>query len=260
VPAHRTATIFGVTFTDLSYAESVDKLREMLRSTVPHQVVLANAHTLNLAYTNPAYRTRLQQASLILRDGIGVKLAARAARSPLAHNFVGTDFVPRALRDLASAPLRVYLFGARPGIAEAAGRELEQQCDGLRIVGSHHGHVPKAGWTAVTWDINRLAPDVLLVALGNPLQEEWIAGHLPQLNVRIAIGVGALFDYLAGDVVRAPGWIRGIGGEWAFRLALEPKRLWRRYVVGNPLFVYRLVREILRPVSPSQTPVTVRNK
>lgn len=242
----RTVTIFGVPFTDLSYAESVDALGAMLQSGVAHQVVLANAHTLNVAYRDPEYRRRLQRASLVLRDGSGVKLAARAAGRPLSHNFVGTDFVPMVLGELARSPLRLYLFGGTPGVAEAAGRELERRCERLQVVGTQHGYVPKAAWETVTSDVDRAGTDVLLVALGNPLQEAWIADHLPQLDVRLAIGVGALFDYLAGVVPRAPNWMRAAGVEWAFRLGLEPRRLWRRYVVGNPLFIYRLIREVLR--------------
>jgi exopolysaccharide biosynthesis WecB/TagA/CpsF family protein len=85
-------------------------------------------------------------------------------------------------------------------------------------------------------------PDVLLVALGNPLQECWIDANLAQLDARVAIGVGALFDYLAGRVVRAPRWVRALRGEWLFRLLVEPRRLWRRYVLGNPQFLWRVLR------------------
>jgi exopolysaccharide biosynthesis WecB/TagA/CpsF family protein len=234
-----TVSVLGVPFSPLSCDDAVRLVRAMLAGREAHHVVLANAHTVTLASADPAYRRILRDASLVLRDGVGVELAALLQRRRLAHNFVGTDFVPHLLRELGDRHPAVFLYGARPGVAEAAGRELEVRCPGIRVVGSEHGygdpHVA-AGRIAAA------RPDVLLVALGNPRQEEWIATHLPGLGPCVAMGVGALFDYLAGRVRRAPRWVLRLRSEWVFRLVVEPRRLWRRYLVGNAAFLWRVAR------------------
>jgi exopolysaccharide biosynthesis WecB/TagA/CpsF family protein len=152
---------------------------------------------------------------------------------------VGTDFIPDLLAALGDLRPRVFLYGAAPGIADRAARVLEGRCPGLRVVGTDHGF---GDATVVVARVRAARPDVLLVALGNPLQEAWIADHLRSLDARVAIGVGALFDYLSGNVRRAPTWVRTLRCEWLFRLALEPGRLWRRYVLGNPRFLWRVLR------------------
>jgi exopolysaccharide biosynthesis WecB/TagA/CpsF family protein len=237
-----TVSVFGIPFEDLSYAEAVQKIREMIHSKNAHQVVLANAHTLNLAYSLPTYRCHLQNVSLVLRDGIGVKLAALLARRRLKYNFVGTDFVPSLLGALCHDGIRAFLFGAKPGVAEAASRALTCRYPELTIAGHQHGNLPQRDWNdLVVRQINQARTDIVLVALGNPLQETWIAENLHKLKVGAAIGVGALFDYLAGEVPRAPRWICRIGFEWLYRLSVEPRRLWRRYLIGNFQFLYRVV-------------------
>ncbi len=231
--------VLDVPFVLCSFAQAVDRVRKMIAIGRPHHVVLANAHTLNLAWDDPAYRRVLQDADLVLRDGVGVELAAWLAGRPAGHNFVGTDFVPALLEAIAPAEVRVFLFGAAPGVAERAAVALRRRAPNVRIVGSAAGYGTLAPLAA---QVRAARPHVLLVALGNPTQERWIHAHREQLGVPVSIGVGALFDYLAGRVRRAPGWVLWLRAEWLFRLMVEPRRLWRRYVMGNPRFVWRLLR------------------
>ncbi len=243
VARHGIVSILGVPFSALSHEQAVERICGMLKTAHSHHVVLANAHTLNLAYTDEKYRRVLQQASLVLRDGVGVELAALAAGQRLTSNFVGTDFVPYLLEHLAQPQVRAFLYGAAPGVAMQAGNALRDRCPAIQIAGVMHGYTDGA---AVVGHVRTARPDVLLVALGNPLQEQWIAAHLCELNARVAIGVGGLFDYLAGGVWRAPQWVRRLRGEWVFRLCVEPRRLWRRYLTGNPQFLWRVVASTIR--------------
>src|SRR5262245_1861184 len=145
-PERRTAAaperlwILGVPFADMLFDEAVEQLRELLATRGAKQVVLANAHTLNLATAAPAYRQVLLDAALVLRDGVGIELASLLLGRRLRGNFVGTDFVPRCLGALADMRPRVLLFGARPGVADRAGRVLEERCPGVRIVGALDGY------------------------------------------------------------------------------------------------------------------------
>jgi exopolysaccharide biosynthesis WecB/TagA/CpsF family protein len=234
--------VLGVPFSDLQFDEAVQRVGNMLTTPGAKQVVLANAHTLNLAHSDPAYRQVLSDAALVLRDGVGIEVASLLLGRRLRHNFVGTDFVPRCLQVLAVARPTVLLFGARPGVAARAGRILEERCRGIRVVGALDGY---GDAPTVIARVRALRPDIVLVALGNPRQELWIAAVLHELECRVAIGVGALFDYLSGEVRRAPGWVQALRCEWIFRLLMEPTRLARRYLVGNPLFLWRFGRSLV---------------
>ncbi len=236
-PWYARSTILGIPFRALDEAQAVARVRAMIASRRPHHIVIANAHTVNCACADPDYRAVLCRAALVLRDGAGVELASALCGRPLPHNFVGTDFVPRLVTALA--PVRVFLYGARPGIAAAAAAALQARAPQLAIAGTEHGYAEPA---TVVARIRAARPDVLLVALGNPLQERWIDRELAALDVPVVIGVGALFDFLAGRVPRAPRWLRALRAEWLFRLAIEPRRLWRRYLIGNARFLWRAVR------------------
>jgi len=235
-------TLLGVTFTLASFKQAVGRIVALVRQSGPtSHVVLANAHTLNLAADEAGYRRALAQATLVLRDGVGVELAARFVGAHPGHNFVGTDFVPALLHVLAGRAegVSVYLLGGREGVAREAAEALRRCIRNLRVAGVEPGYGDLDGAVA---RVRGAGPDVLLVALGNPMQEEWIHRHRAELGAGIAIGVGALFDYLAGRVPRAPRWVLRLRAEWLFRLVVEPRRLWRRYVVGNPRFLLRVLR------------------
>lgn len=236
-PWFERVTILGIPFRALDEVQAVARVRAMLGDGRPHHVVIANAHTVNCACADPAYHAVLCRAALVLRDGVGVEVAGALHGQRLPHNFVGTDFVPRLLSALG--PVRVFLYGARPGVAAAAAAALRARAPQLAIAGTQDGY---GGADACLAQIRAARPDVLLVALGNPLQERWIDAHLDALGVPVVIGVGALFDFLAGRVPRAPRWLRAVRGEWLFRLACEPRRLWRRYLIGNARFLWRVMR------------------
>jgi N-acetylglucosaminyldiphosphoundecaprenol N-acetyl-beta-D-mannosaminyltransferase len=205
---------------------------------------LANAHTLNIAFENKSYANILKKANLILRDGSGISWAAEKKGVHPKYNFVGTDFIPEFCKITSEKVYRIFLLGARPGIAELAAKSLSAKAPGIKITGCHHGYFSKDKEKHIIDIINNSKSDILLVAFGNPKQEIWIVKNLSHLKVPVCIGVGALFDYLSGNVKRAPRWMIHLGIEWIFRLFIEPKRLWKRYLIGNPKFVYRVYREI----------------
>jgi N-acetylglucosaminyldiphosphoundecaprenol N-acetyl-beta-D-mannosaminyltransferase len=215
--------VLGVPFTLCSRDEGIGRVRDMIESGRPHHVVLANAHTLNVAWSDPAYHRVLRDADLVLRDGVGVEMAVRLAGKDPRHNFVGTDFVPALLESLAPTGVRVFLFGAEPGVTERAARALEAQAPGAHVVGMAPGWDPRASSSTCTrrdrtcsW---RRSATRSRSAGSTSISE--------QLDVPVSIGVGALFDYLRPRPARradAAGADRMM-----FRLVVEPRRLWRRY-------------------------------
>jgi exopolysaccharide biosynthesis WecB/TagA/CpsF family protein len=196
----------------------------------------ANAHTLNLAWSDAGFRAALRRADAVLNDGVSLETYARLAGKPFAENFNGTDLFPRLFENAdPKSPLRLFLYGARPGRAEAGARKIHERFANVRVVGTIDGYTRDGAIDA----INATSPDLLLVGMGNPLQEMWIDENRAKLDVGVAAGVGALIDFLSGEVPRAPQVMRTLRVEWLYRLGLEPRRMFRRYVVGNPLFLWR---------------------
>jgi N-acetylglucosaminyldiphosphoundecaprenol N-acetyl-beta-D-mannosaminyltransferase len=203
-----------------------------------------NAHTLNLAWSDPSFRDVLNQADLLLNDGSGVQLASRLAGRSFPDNLVGTDLTPQLCERAAARDVGVFLLGGRVGISERAVARLRQIVPGLRICGFHHGYFREAEVGRVRDLINGSGAGILLVAFGNPLQETWIHRNASKLRCDLCVGVGGLFDHLAGGLARAPSWMRRAGIEWIHILMGQPHK-WRRYIVGNPLFVVRAVKSRL---------------
>ena len=240
-PSRDVVTVLDIPITNLSQEAAVALIRHWVaaRDGCSRSIFIANAHTLNLASERPGYRDTLRHADVVFGDGTGVRLAARLRGVRMCANLVGTDLVPRLMAESLSDGVRYYLLGAGADTVGRAVRSLEERIPGIAIAGSHHGFVDAATSRGVVARINAARPDVLLVAMGNPLQEEWITRHLPDLRVPVSIGVGGLFDHWAGNLVRAPHWIRRAGFEWLQILLQQPRKKWRRYMLGNPKFIAR---------------------
>ncbi|MBW4425037.1 MAG: WecB/TagA/CpsF family glycosyltransferase [Nostoc desertorum CM1-VF14] len=204
------------------------------------RVYYANAHTMVTAAKNPAFAKALEQSDLLLADGSGVRWGSAFLGTPLVHNLNGTDLVPALCKDGAAKGLSVYFLGGKPGVAEDAAANLKKAYSGLIIAGTQHGYFPEAQTQQVLEAIRIARPHLLLVAMGVPLQEIWINQYASQLPSITCMGVGGLFDFMAERVPRAPYSIRAVGMEWLWRLAMEPTRLWQRYLLGNLIFL-RLV-------------------
>jgi len=211
----------------------------------PVSVAYANAHTLNVATDDAVFREALNRFTFVFNDGSGLALAARLKGQVLPDNLNGSDFTPELLEVASAHGWSVYFLGGRPGVAQRAARQLARDIDGLRVVGARDGYFGPDQSAAVASEVRRSGADVLVVAMGNPVQEKWLNDHLERTGVRLGVGVGAYLDFAAGTVPRAPQWMNRLGIEWVYRLAQEPKRLWRRYIVGNPLFIARVLRETL---------------
>lgn len=205
------------------------------------EVAFLNAHASNLAAADDSFASALRRAT-VLNDGAGVDLASRHLHgAPFPENLNGTDFVPRLLGGLTQ-PRRVFLLGAAPGVAEAAAEELARLCPQHRVVGVHHGFFADHEASAVARRVAQAQAEVLLVAMGNPRQELFVAEHGAATGAILLVSVGALLDFLSGRVERAPRWVRRLRLEWVYRLAIEPRRMWRRYLVGNVRFLVALAR------------------
>lgn len=236
----RMINVLGVNIRCMCTEEALDVIARFMDDDNPHSVYIVNAATTNLAYENPSYRACLNRGDLVLNDGIGVRWAARWQGVRLEDNHVGTDLIPLLCDKCKRWGMRLYLLGGRPGVAQRAAQSLVAQFYGIKIVGYHHGYITRSQEEALCSEINAARPDLLLVAMGNPLQELWIDRNLDRLRRGVVVGVGGLFDHLAGNLRRAPLWVRQAGFEWLQLLIQQPHK-WRRYLLGNPLFLYRMI-------------------
>lgn len=206
-------------------------------TTTPLQLCFANPDCVNIARRHPAYRHVVNQAGLVAPDGIGMGIAGKILRKPFGQNVNGTDLFPRLCERLHRDGGRLYLLGGRPGVAEDVAQWIARQHPGVEIAGLQHGYFDIADQDAVIDRIRASHADVLLVAMGAPRQDLWIHEHAARTGVKVAMGVGGLFDFYSERIPRAPQWLREVGLEWAFRLYQEPRRMWRRYLLGNFSFL-----------------------
>jgi exopolysaccharide biosynthesis WecB/TagA/CpsF family protein len=237
VPAWK--EILGITVADIDLATATGLLRGLIAERRFTKIGFLNAHIANIACTDPDFAAALHDF-LILPDGVGVDIAARVLYGErFPDNLNGTDFVP-ALLTAEPRPLTVGLLGAKRANAEAAAAALSELAPQHRFVVIHDGYFSAEQEPLILERVKALRPDILLVAMGVPRQEMWIAKNITAEHCTMPMAVGALLDFASGAVPRAPAWVRELRLEWLFRLVVEPGRLWRRYVFGNPAFLTRV--------------------
>lgn len=241
-PPPPTIELFGITITNTTMDEAVEWVVHRATLREPTQMCYVNPDCLNIAYCHERYRETLFGATRVLPDGIGLHIACRLIGTSLAANVNGTDMFPKLCERLASTELSLFLLGARSGVAAEAGRKMQERFPGLRIAGARDGYFGEEEVPDVLAEIDASGADILLVGLGAPRQDLFIAEHAAVLPVPVRLGVGGLFDYYSGRIARAPIWVRELGLEWLWRVKQEPGRLWKRYFVGNPVFLARVLR------------------
>jgi N-acetylglucosaminyldiphosphoundecaprenol N-acetyl-beta-D-mannosaminyltransferase len=239
-------SILGVQIGDYSQAEAIALIETLIAERGDtHSIFIANAHTLNVATDEARYRAVLNSATEVFADGTGARWAARLRGVRLKDNLVGTDLIPRLFDATAGRGYRYFLLGADADAIERAAKTCLKAFPGWDLAGFHHGYIEGEKTLEVIEQINAARPDLLLVAMGNPRQEIWIHTHQMKLHVPVCIGVGGLFDHWAGNLQRAPLWVRQRGLEW-LQILLQQPRKWRRYLIGNPLFLLRIVGALRR--------------
>ena len=204
--AGRCVTVLGTRIWRMTPDMVDDAFYRFMHDGHAHSVYIANAATTNLCYEDSGYRDCINRGHLVLNDGTGVGWAARWQGRPFTHNHVGTDLIPRICDKGQEWGLRVFLLGGAPGVAERAADTLIARFPRVSIAGCHHGYVGPQDDERVSRLINAADPHLVLVAMGNPIQEMWIDRNLRRLDHGVAVGVGGLLDHLSGNLKRAPRW------------------------------------------------------
>lgn len=235
--------LMDIKFDNFSMKEAIIALSNDMNAGKRKKVYYVNADCFNKAVNDKEYLELLQKGDYILPDGIGVLLACKMLGVGLRENVNGTDMLPFICQMAIEKEYSIYLFGAKPGIAALMREKLLEIYPSLRIAGVRDGYFrDDLAEKEMIDEVNLLKPDILLVALGVPAQEKWIAKHFDELPCRLMIGVGGLFDFYSGNIKRAPLWLREMGMEWIFRLLMEPKKKFKRYTFGNSSFLWQVYR------------------
>jgi len=225
--------ILGVAFDNVTMEEALDRAEELLAEDAPHLVVTPNAEIVQQAGQDPQFSALIAGAHLVIPDGVGVIYASRILGRPLKERVPGVDFASGLMARMAKTGQRLFLLGAKPGVAEEAAEKLTVAHPGLVVCGVHDGYFQEDG--PVAEQIRAARADVVFVCLGAPKQEKWIAANGAAAGARLYIGLGGSLDVFAGRVERAPAAWQKIGMEWLYRGLKQPARLKR--IIKLPLFL-----------------------
>lgn len=230
-----------VKFEVIDRSAAVGEIRHAIDSKTPQVFAFCNMHTFNMAMRMPTLAEALSTAT-VFNDGLGVDIASLILFGcKFPENLNGTDLTP-ALLSSFDRSVAVFLVGSPPGVAEEAAAALSDQHPFVQIVGSRHGFFTDAESGELVAEIRAARTELLLVGMGNPRQELW-ATEIAEQSGAVVLCVGAFIDFAAGRVSRAPLWVRQLRSEWLYRIALEPSRLWRRYIGGASPFLYAVLVE-----------------
>jgi N-acetylglucosaminyldiphosphoundecaprenol N-acetyl-beta-D-mannosaminyltransferase len=240
--------VMGLRLHNIHRSVIVDRIVEAAQAKQKLLVVNANAHCVTLSQTEPWLRDLFSRADIAFCDGAGVQLATKFLNGFVPHRTTPPEWIGTALERLGPKA-RVFWLGGAADVVSVAAAHYEERFD-IVTVGVQHGYFDASAGSAesraVVARINESQPSILLVNMGMPRQERWLWDNWPELRTGVAITAGALVDHAAGRVRRPPRWVANLGVEWLVRLGREPRRLWRRYLLGLPVFGLYLIGYALR--------------
>jgi len=240
------ARVLGCPITKQRLEDFVTQAEHFIRSRRPHYIAVVNAAKLVKMRSDKELEQSVLSADLIGADGVPLVWASRLLGNPLPGRVNGTDLMYKLLERANEKGYRIFLFGAKEEVLQKVLQKIRTEYPGVQIAGSHDGYFTDAEEPSIVRKIRKSQADILFIAFGTPKKEVWVKRYLSAMDVPVVHGVGGSFDVLAGVVPRAPLWMQRNGLEWLFRLLQEPRRMWRRYLVTNTLFLVLFLREWFR--------------
>ncbi len=233
-----TGKIFGTSFNFSKLEKTSQKIERLTKSKPTSYVATPDVTAVVRATKDKLLSEAFARADVVTPDGFGLIWASGVHDLPLKQRVAGIDLIEKVLN--SETNLEVYLLGSKPGVAKEAGKNLRESYEGIEITGTHHGYIPVDSREVVS-EINEIEPDLLLVGMGVPKQENWVTEHIESLDANVVMGVGGSFDVFSGNLPRAPQWMREQGLEWLYRIWLEPKRLVKARLI--PYFIAKVYWE-----------------
>jgi N-acetylglucosaminyldiphosphoundecaprenol N-acetyl-beta-D-mannosaminyltransferase len=238
-------SILGVKVNPITEDRLNREISRIIRTGRKELVLNVNINAINQALKHPFMRTLLNRAGIVFCDGYGVVLGARILGTLIPERITYADWMWSLSALCEKEGFSFYFLGAREGVAAHAAEKLREKYPSLKIAGIQNGYFAKTGPEndKAIDRVNKSRADILVLGLGMPMQEQWLSDNWERIDARIALTGGACFDFISGTVRRAPRWMADSGLEWLFRYLLEPRRMFVRYIIGNPLFIARVIRE-----------------
>lgn len=240
---YKRSSILGVNVDNVTVADVHELISTTINDNSKHQILNVNLHALNIAYDSPSFRNILNRSKMVFVDGHGVKLAARLMGVKIKEVITYGNWIWQLSGFCVDNQFSIFILGGRKQDLDLGIQKLQAAYPKIKICGFHHGYFNKDGDenTAVIDLINQCKPNILLVSFGMPIQEQWIDANWEKLSVNILLSGGGLVDLISGRAPTPPWWVDKYGLRWAFRLTYEPKRVFRRYVIGIPEFFLRFL-------------------
>lgn len=249
LPKPERVNVLGLGISAVNLDAAVQWVHHCIERREKTYICVATVHGVMECQQDSELMEIFNASGLVTADGMPLVWILRSRGYANQTRVYGPDLMLEICRSSVEHGYRHFMYGGAPGVAESLAKILADTMDGIQIVGTHSPpfhELTEAEDSEIVREINSARPDIVWVGLGTPKQERWMADHLKRLNASVLIGVGAAFDFLSGNKAQAPRWMRNNGLEWAFRLATEPRRLWKRYLIYNPWFLYKLGVEAVR--------------
>jgi N-acetylglucosaminyldiphosphoundecaprenol N-acetyl-beta-D-mannosaminyltransferase len=241
--------LLGTKFHKLKVQDLIQHVVKAAKLEKKTTISNVNVRAMNFAYELPWYKDFINKSDLVFCDGFGVLLGAKLMGCCVdsANRMTCPDYIEDLALTCERENVSLFLLAGEPGTVEKAITKLKVVAPNLKVKG-HHGYFDKSGKENefVIQQINKFKPDILYIGFGMPLQERWILRNIDQIEAKVFLPLGACLDFYTGNVYRGPRWMTNYGLEWLTRLVTQPGRLWERYVIGNPLFFYRVLQQRIR--------------
>ncbi len=239
-------SVLGCPITKLNLDDFVRKAEEFIASGTPHYIAMMNVAKVVKMRSDQELEESILMADLVGADGVPLVWASQLLGAALPGRVNGTDLMYKLLEKASKKAYRIFFFGAKEEILQKVLEKVRADYPGVKIAGFRNGYFASAEEASIVRQIKESHADILLIAFGTPKKELWVKRYLHEMGVPVIHGVGGSFDVMAGIVPRAPFWMQRCGLEWLFRLMQEPRRMWRRYLVTNVVFILLFSRELFR--------------
>ena len=236
--------VFGLNYANVTMDEAVNRMEEFIEEKSPHMVLTTGAELVARAHNDMNLKKVYSAADLLTIDSYVVYFACRLLRKPIKEPVSAANLMFRFLEKTENKGYRLFFLGAKDEVLKKAIDNLKDKHPDLNIVGHHHGYFDFNNDTEVIKKISEARPDVLFVAMSSPFKENFISRNFEKLNIPVSFGVGGTIDVAAGHCKLAPRWVSKIGLEWFYRFLQEPKRLWKRYITTNFIFIWVVLKEM----------------
>ncbi len=248
-PIPKPYSVLGLQLHPVNVQQVHDFIEDTVTAKGKSLILNLNIHCVNIAAETPWMKKFINEAPMVFCDGDGVRLGLWMLGLKPPPKITYNQWMWKLAAFCSEKDISLYFLGGKPGVAEEARERVIAQYPKLRILGTKDGYFQKAGPEneSVVQEINRLKPDILVTGFGMPVQEKWLSENWERVEARVFLNGGAVFDYLSGRLAKAPDWMIRHHMEWLYRLCQEPRRLFKRYVFGNPYFFYQIVKEKFKP-------------